>query len=265
MFRRKRRKVRGIWLPNVGQPDWAPGQPTGIQPSYIDSSLTVTLGNGRTPTAEFPLFQDGNSQQGLQSPAVQDVATRGLNDVIEWGYRLRRIVGTVSCSCATAVNDQTAVPPELLGLTVTAGIIVRKQEALGTGGSLASLAGDINTQDIENVRDPWIWRRSWRILNGQLGQVAGTDPDGVDDRANAILAQLQYSPADYGDIRSGPHVDAKTARVVGPEERVFLDVSWRLIPVDNGQPTDWAVNVFFDYRGFATLRSNQGNRRNSVR
>lgn len=259
-----RRKSRGIWLPNVGEPDWAPGQPVGIQPSYIDSFFAVTVGNGRTPSAEFPLFQDGNSQQELQLPATQDIPIRGLNDVIEWGYRLRRIVEQIVVSVATTVQNPAAVPKNLAGLLVTAGIIVRKQDALGAGGSLAAAAGDINTQTLENIRDPWIWRRSWPVLNSELGLVAGSDPIGADDDANVIIAQSIYGSYEAGDMRSGPHVDAKTARVIGPEERLFLDVSFRERQ-NNGVNTDWTANVFFDYRGFASLRSNQGNRRNASR
>lgn len=260
-----RRRPRGVWLPNVGQPDWSPGNPVGIQPSYIDANFTITLGGERTPTAEFPLFEDGNSQQLLGLASVQDQTTKGLNDLIEWGYRLRRIVGQISVTCGTTVQDQTNVTRDLAGLICTAAIIVRKQEALGVGGSLASLAGDINTQDYENVRDPWIWRRSWPLLNSQVGLVAGSDPTGASPEADAILSESIYSPYEAGDMRSGPHVDAKTARIIGAEERCYLDVSWRNRHNDQAQVTDWDVSVFFDYRGFATLRSNQGNRRNTSR
>lgn len=260
-----RRRARGVWLPNVGQPDWLTGGDQAQQPSYIDAAFTVTLGGGRTPTAEFPLFQDGASQQSGALASPGDITTRGLNDLIEWGYRLRRIVGQISVQCSTAVNDQTAVPPELAGLRVTAGIIVRRINNLDPSRSLQELAGDINTQDQENVRDPWIWRRSWPILNGQVGLVAGSDPTGVSAEADNILSESIYSPYEAGDMRSGPHVDAKTNRIIGPEERVFLDVSFRIPHTDIGTPTDWECSVFFDYRGFAQLRSNQGNRRNASR
>lgn len=268
-MRRRRRKQRVLWLPNVGTPEWgsAAGEPAGFNPSYLDFNLAFTLGGGRVPTFEFVLFQDGPGSESFQLPPASpnEWEARGLNTMLEWGYRLRRIVGKLHISAGTPVQDQTQVAVEQAGVICTAGIIVRRIDQQLPNQSLALTAGDITTDSPENIRDPWIWRRSWPILNAQVGLVAGSDPTGATQAADMVLSGSMYGPSEGGSVLDGPHVDAKTARIIGPEERVFLNLTFRERFLTGPAPIDWDCSVFFDYRGLASLRSSSGNRRNATR
>lgn len=108
---------------------------------------------------------------------------------------------------------------------------------------------------LANVQDPWVWRRSWDISNSNAAALTA-DPNS---------AALPPSNVNYGGgIMDGPHVDAKTARIVGPEERLFLDVAIEGINGDS-QATPGAVVLLADLRVLASMRTNQGNRRNASR
>lgn len=263
-FRTRRRRQRVVWLPNIGSPAYSAGQTSiGDSPSAIDSVVTVTIGGGRIPTLEFPLFQDNPPDLTTQTGNAGNAAAfarEEINDMVEWGYRLRRIVGKLHIQVATPAGA-SAPTFETCGLRVTAGIIVRRVDP--TTGLAVATAGQSNPSCIDTVRDPWIWRRAWTLSNAQLDHAQLTFPRALDTEA-AILA-CPSSTTGYGSVLDGPHVDAKTARVVGPEERVFLDVAIRQAFADDGVPTDWDICTYFDYRGLATLRANQGNRRNASR
>lgn len=234
---RKRNKPRVVWLP----PDttFAIGNDnprSGITRTIIDADS----GPGRT-TGEITLVAD----KDLNST----VPASSLSDVENSGYRIRRIVGKCWIFCDQV---QDAVPAAWV---VTAGIIVRRVDQRGI--SLAVLAPELvadqefSPQDAGNWSDPWIWRRSWVFGNFQ-STTRGTFPGLSTDNT------IQSS------VMDGPHIDAKTARLVGPEERLCLDVS--VTPVIPGAPGILTgFNVLTDIRVLGSMRTSTGNRRNASR
>lgn len=273
--RRFRRKPRVLWLQNIGTPDWDDNVLLGENPAYIDADVGVTLGAGRTPTINIPLLTDGPAW-GRTGPGYPGgLTTTGFGSAIwqhetlasmqQYGYRLRRIVGKLHISVATGVNPPT-IPLNVAGMRVTAALIVRKVDPeTGVSTTFTATAAGVNTQSLENIRDPYIWRRSWTLPNSSaLGLIAGTNNVGATELAQEIL-QFPPNTASYGSVADGGNVDQKTARNVGPDERLFLDISCRNILVDDGVPTDWSVGVFFDYRVLGSLRSHLGNRRDASR
>lgn len=62
----------------------------------------------------------------------------------------------------------------------------------------------------------------------------------------------------------GPHVDAKTARIVGPDQRLFLVVT-NTIQGGSAAGGVSSCEVITDLRVLASMRSSQGNRRNASR
>lgn len=259
-FRTRRRRPKVVWLPNIGEPGYS-GDDLSANPSYIHNTSTVTLGGGRIATLEFALFQD-NPPERLGLGAAAETAQwirSGLANMVDYGYKLRRIVGKLIVAVGTP--GEVPVLLEHSGLVVTAGLMVRRVDS---DSGLAEATGtEANANALATVRDPWIWRRSWILRNASL---IANNPifTGASDEVNAILA-CPPSTSQYGSVMDGPHVDAKTSRVVGPDERVFLDLTLRIPYRDVGSPTDWDVSTFFDYRGLATLRTNQGNRHNASR
>lgn len=209
-------------------------------------------------TQEFPIVKDfaGATGAGLTSKGVADPENT-LADIEQSGYRLRRIVGKIGISClqgaATLAGDASI-------FHVTAGFIIRRsQVADGSSDALRAstpaTTDGIDVASLQNVMDPWIWRRSWDIAD-RSAAAAALDPN-VD----------AFAPSNYNygaGIFDGPHVDAKTARIVGPEERLFLDVTVEGIN-GSAQGAPGAVLLIADFRVLASMRANTGNRRNASR
>lgn len=251
---RKRRKARVVWLPadinnRLGSAP-NPASNAGTDSSVIIKIFTANPLGDPPITEEIPIVLDGgDSTLGGTTAALLD---KTLADVEQSGYRLRRIVGklffAVDQDALAALGDPSTC-------IVTAGFIVRRVAPDGT--SMASIAGGatgvtISTQTLDNLADPWIWRRSW-ILSNTAG-------------ANAADAASfpQQNNIEYGSALDGAHVDQKTARIVGPEERLFLSVTCAGIN-GNSQAGPMAVLLIGDIRTLGSLRSNVGNRRNANR
>lgn len=245
---RRRKKAKVVWLPcdlnnrlNV-----APAAATlDSQPSTIIKLFTGNPLGDVAVAEEIPIVKDF-SGLNLAQVANQDAS---LADIEQSGYRLRRIVGKLHFFVQQNVEDANAATIAL----VTAGFIIRRTDLLGA--SLASQIGAaatlINPANLANIQDPWIWRRSWLLANK-----LGLDPS---------ISVVPGSNADYGGGNlDGAHVDAKTARIVGPEERLFLSV---VVEGVNGvsQGAPMAVALIGDLRVLVSMRSQVGNRRNASR
>jgi len=243
----RRRAPRVVWLPPTNSHSLGSGS-SGYQIFGVDVGGPI----GEFSVGEIPLTIDAQSDP-------LDPAT-SLADVENAGYRLRRIVGKIFVSMVQ--NGDPAVQ-ELIPrvLAVTAGIIVRRTEET-TGQSLVQQSGQFlelaAPSEIRNYGDPWIWRRTWLLYNNAF------------DIGDNISWNDQGPTNNYtfgsGGVMDGPHVDAKTARIVGPEERLFLDVSATILspPVQGGQEIA-QVLCLTDLRILATMRNNVGNRRNASR
>lgn len=250
---RKRRRTKVVWLPADinNRLNTAPSPATsGLDSQTIISVFTANPLGAVPVTAEIPIVKDfGTGSLSLVTPATT------LADIEQSGYRLRRIVGKLAFSClqgaAAAAGDGSI-------FQVTAGFIIRRIDDT-TGTSLASVGAaglDISTVTFSNIADPWIWRRSWLIADKSAAAAA------LDPNVAAFAPSNTFGYA--GGVLDGPHVDAKTARIVGPEERLFLSVTCEGV---NGaaQGAPGAVLLIGDLRVLGSMRTNVGNRRNASR
>lgn len=258
MARRFKRRPRVVWLYPTGTPQ--DGIANGFEsPGLIVFQTSVTVGSGAQPTFEIPLVVDNDPERTFAGAPLSVLQDAGLNQAIQYGYRIRRIVGHIHLSCQYTNDQQT----QLLGLAATAGLIVRRVES-DTGTAIAP-GIDVHPALIQNFPDPWIWRRTW-VLNAQP---IDTGPLGSPAIIAGDFTFFPRTTGGYGDVRSGPHVDAKTARIVGPEERLFLDIGVLGLPIaPSGGPgvqEDVRVTGVIDLRVLASIRTNQGNRRNASR
>jgi len=234
---RSRSKPRVVWLPPTNAFSVGMAGQSGYQ-TFILQPLGVL---GDFVVGEIPLTIDAQSDP--LSPATS------LADVESSGYRLRRIVGKIFC----VVQQEDADTP--IGYIVTAGLIVRAIDT-PTGTSLASLDTTGETFDpgqIRNYGDPWIWRRSWMLGNNNA--------------TNAPVEAFDWATANHQlpSAVDGPHVDQKTARIVGAEERLFLDVGVTIVKPGGDPLEPGLVQVFTDLRCLASMRTSTGNRRNASR
>lgn len=266
---RRRKKPRVAWLPQTNANSLGA---TAVDSDTVYQLLVFNVGGatGESVVAEIPLVLDSQT-------AIEDTGAT-LADIESSGYRLRRIVGKIWIQCGqTALGSTTGSGVSTpLSVIVTAGIMVR-HAITATGGSTALAANtpDANPALILNTGDPWVWRRSWIVGNnnaaGNIQSLTGltTPTAGV---GTPIFSPLNRQPENNyselaGGIADGPHVDQKTARVVGLEERLFLDVGATVLAEAPSQPetSPLTIAVITDLRVLGSLRTNVGNRRNSSR
>lgn len=233
-----------VWLPPSPQGALGPGTST-----WRRAQFTIDGPVGTEIQGELPLVIDGADDQ-------LDVNT-SIADLFASTYRLRRVVGKIFVS-ATETLEAQAAGPRVLG--VTAAIIVRRTDSQ-TGQSFAGLTGlgaQFSPSQIINSDDPWVWRRNW-VVSDRSAPLGATPIPFPDVGFNNIGLNA-------GSAVDGPHVDQKTARIVGPEERLFLDMSVTVLATGAQDPQlTTSCDILFDLRVLASLRSSSGNRRNASR
>lgn len=247
---RRRNKPKVVWIPVTNSNSIDVLNRSTIQniASIVDHTAV-----GNFETAEIPCVLDGAQSSPLD-------ATSTLSDIENSGYRLRRIVGEVYIETVQGGLEDIG-GCELL---VTAGFIIRRTNQAGASLAAQGASSEIALDDIENNMDPWIWRRSWRMSNNMSS-------------SNVALTRIfmrnvlnegphnNYSRGN-GSLYTGPHVDQKTARIVGPEERLFLDVTTTvLVPGTDPGETTTTILVHSNLRVLGSMRSSIGNRRNASR
>jgi len=250
-----RRKPKVLWLPVVGndnsdipeEENWVAG-PAGV----LSVPHTGAIIFDATPVT-FDYSDPPSTEQGVFDRSLQDL-TSGNN------YRLRRIVGKIHAACQPQSNTNNNYPP----LEVAAGFMVNRTD---DSGNLINAGGFGNEQAAsplaqDATQDPWIWRRKW-MLSPNLGVF-------FDDNISTAVALAQQhqgwpaTNAGYGSVADGPHIDQKTARVISNQERLFF---WIAARVRNDNPSGEfnTLSWNLDIRILASLRMNQGNRRNASR
>lgn len=241
---RRRAKPKVVWLPNTNANSIGAGVRTTTQ-TFIVAAAGAP---GDSALGEIPIVIDTPGDP----IGAADIT---LSDIFSSAYRLRRIVGKIWVGANQTQQDTPQV------VQVTAGLIIRRTDPT-TGVSMAFETGDatqMDPMDIENSSDPWIWRRAWLLRN-----ILATGATHINEMVGTPTNNM--SPG-YGSAVDGPHVDVKTARIVGPEERLFLDVSSTVLIQGDDVQAGPALNVrvFADLRVLASLRSSTGNRRNASR
>lgn len=256
---RKRRKFRGTWLPVRGQE-----YPVDSNQSTTALTFDLDLSPGEVTTAVFPVLYDSP-----QEPEQLSETAAGLNDIVGNEYVLRRIVGKFFCSYSGGIEwDPEQEIPGPRAAICTAGFFVARAGDVASdvnspiGGS-SLWQRDYNPLDINCIREPWIWRRSWmlgnpawlwrtyQLANSELGGGWGVWGD-----------TYTVNNSQYGSVADGPHIDAKTVRRVGQDDRLWIAISAHAVPL---QQDSWtganSVRCTWDIRAFGALRKarNRGN------
>jgi len=245
----RRRKPRVVWLPQ--DPFFA----IDSQSTAGSTVMRATDSLSGAPAAGVP----GNSVTFI-APVVRDAppnpltATNSLADINESGYRLRRIVGKFWCFATQTPADDTSPG----AACVTAAFIILRVDSTATGTPLNT---GITPATIVDTEAPWIWRRSWIVVNnGSLNSIPFGDNNTA---ANAPTALA--SNQNLGGNADGAHIDQKTARIVGPDERLFLVVTATDLTGASDIQDPMVLDYVWDVRVLASMRSNVGNRRNASR
>jgi len=235
---RRRTKPRVVWFPksNVNAIPFE-----GDVPSPFTNILAVNLdltgvAPGNTVSAVIPVVID-------ETPGA-NAATTTLSDIENSGYRLRRIVGKCFAGISQADSPSAAL------LLVGAAFIILRTDKDGIAPAAGVATDFYNLFDLNNDDSPWIWRREWILQNGE-----STNPTNKD---------YPFTNAEYGSAADGPHIDQKTARVIGQDERLFFVASAvNLSAGDAVEPAE--VTLIVTPRVLGSMRSTVGNRRNANR
>lgn len=257
-FRRRRRKPVVKWLFNPGTLISQQAGQTIPLTDVLDNPAAIELQFTSNPivptTISAPMVVDQPTTEAFAGGSLSVFQENTLTLSNDLGYRLRRIVGDLFIAAVSepTVQGDLTVP----GILCQCGLIVRRVDS---DGQPAVSGQDQDVGAIQNNSDPWIWRRNW-ILGVEGAAIGGTDTTAI------ALQNFPSNNADYGQSRT--QVDQKTARVVGPEERLFFDLTVWSLPFNNTASV-WNKNAriycVFDYRVLASLKLNAGNRRNASR
>lgn len=261
----RRRKPRVVWLNNEGGLQ----STGGLDASGQNSFLTFGVDNAdvsplnvpdATAVVDIPLVLDNDSKEFAEAGSLATWQDQTLADAQSLGYRLRRIVGSLWAFAAPSTDQ--AITPSLL--MCGAGLIIRR--VASDTGAPALVLQERDVLGLGNIRDPWIWRRTW-IINPVLSDPAGASSPSADDGLSDFRTGFNETNAFFTGPNGTPTVDQKTARNIGPEERLFLSVSWRALGFapNTGDTVKINWRMVFDYRVLASIRTNAGNKRNATR
>lgn len=238
---RRKTRPRVVWFPHTNANTLRFDDNTFS--NVIELELTTsgaTVGN--TVTGFAPVIIDENAD-------VQAGPTT-LSDIENSGYRLRRIVGKCFVAKQQIADDGGAL------LLAAAAFIILKVNPVGQPNAGEPAGGSFNVENlnlfrIENDDAPYIWRREWMLQNSLA-------------TGNTTSADYPHTNSEYGSAADGPHIDQKTARIVGQDERLFFVCSVMNLNLGAAQTDN---NTFFHVttRVLGSMRTSLGNRRNASR
>jgi len=94
-------------------------------------------------------------------------------------------------------------------LQVTAGFFVARSQD-GDDGSIDLFTEEFDPMNVDNIQNPWIWRRTWILSNP-----AGT---------GVMRDDFPIANSEMGDL-SGPAIHTKSKRIIRREHRLWFVIS----------------------------------------
>jgi len=239
----RRTKPKVVWLPpSTDNRLGVTGAANEFNPGFFEQ--LITSAGGETRGSQI------TAVEAVVKDEAQAIGTSTLADIEGSAYRLRRIVGSVFVELLSG----DGVPPATNAPSfwyVTCALIVLRTAA--AGGPMSPVTSDYNAAEVNAWGDPWIWRRTWQLGFNTTG---GTSPFPLRDATN-------WRPG-YANM-DGPHIDAKTARIVSNEERLFLVTTMTAGDGDVAGTAQSSILVTGELRCLASMRKMAGNRRNASR
>lgn len=258
---RRRRGSRGTWLPNIGIVR-AEADNVGIT-AGAEMVLAINDTDNEPVVGCEPLLFDAPQEQTTWVESVTPLQYITGNE-----YFLRRVVGKmlVYVIAPPAWTDtNTELNKQRAGVLVTAALFVARAGDQQTPdgvdipiGGGAALQGDYNPDHPNCIREPWLWRRQWILGNPWVARkfLDSIPNNTIEETVGAVAVGFPPSNVGYGSVLDGPHVDAKTKRRVGNDDRLWWAVSAQGFPRKLTETATAGIQVkaHFDYRCFGSLR-----------
>jgi len=219
---KRRRKPSVTWLPNTGAPPtWDTGSlifPNIIR-GFVQASQDPAQADAQDAGFSTVIHRLTADYSAENTGTPIDQTNNSLADYTQAGWRLRRIVGKIFC------HKEWSSAAEPICTLVSAGFMVLRTDGNGSPLRIPATHGANNYSPLLwlNERDPWIWQRSWLLGDGRMF-FSGNFPTGGSQQSNG-WASYPPTNAHYSSASDGPHIDCKTARVIGPEESLFFVLS----------------------------------------
>lgn len=252
MFRR-RRKARSTWFPNLGI-TVADESDNSAQYSYFRTSLQPDVNSAVPPWSSsggiykpmdiIALVPDTTPEvSGRQA----DVTLRDYVEGQEWA--LDSIVGSIHVGC-NAVNfdlDPGQSPSaEWATIAVTCGFFVADAEE---GNTVVPAEDGINLDptSVDNIRSPWIWRRTW-VLSNPGTIFSGQQTSGGWPTTNSFVT---------GNV--GPGIRTKSKRRIRRNQRIWFvsactGFDFSQITVSGAANDQPIINILADLRICGKMR-----------
>lgn len=250
---KRRGRRRGTWFPNLGT--------SGPEDNLTDDSAGVwaeilTNTNGTSSVFITDLTFDQPVDEGADSAGTNP---RSLADFIGSEYILKRIVGKLFVGL-----DQSQEATSTGAVLVTAGFFIARADDDDTlvnpspigAGSPSEQLREYGPDSVGNIREPWIWRRQWI-----LGNTLRTFTNSASGEKFFPPNNVTYAPGGM----DGPHIDAKTIRRCGTDDRLWFVTQVRPLGSNWADPFGSVdvvlalhVKVHLDYRLFGTLMKAKG-------
>lgn len=239
-FRGKRRK-KYTWLPTLGGQDNAGDNfyDTNYFASEIEvNTSTQALSNGGNDIYVTPLVPD-KTFFGLTADE-SEATMRDLTEGQDW--LLKRIVGNLCIAVGQVVPDMGQTTPKIF--KIAAGFFV----ASGITDIPNTPWTEWDPLSTKNVRQPWIWRRNWCLMNG-LSEPSQSTP--------GPILEVNNQQNDGGT--NGQTLDSKVARRIRREERLFFVLqAYGYDDLGGRQPSSYStpgvVQFNLDYRVLGAMR-----------
>jgi len=198
----RRRKQKFTWLPVLGS-RFGEGEAFYGTSTFFEELVPPLLDINPPTMDNAGLFCIPVVPDFSQQPDILDL-TASLRDRVEGqDWLLKRLVGKLHVS--TRDEDTTDTWPAVL---VTCGFFVaRSYDADPAACDLQD--EEIDPRATDNVQDPWIWRRTWK-----LGVTSSNDW--------GYAGGWPKNNAAYGSVADGPHIDSKVARRITREHRLWF-------------------------------------------
>lgn len=218
---RRRRRTKYTWFPVFGT------RINGDLDNFYNTVSTRIDGLKPVPHSDvLPSFGNGNliCQAVLPDQTFQlgdqggDVTNQvSLRDFVEGqDWALKRIVGKVHLGLRSG-TPAPAGGAQWSTVQLTLGFFIGRAQD-DSQGTPDFQDDEVDPQNVDNVRQPWIWRRTWLLSDFSVAQPGGA--------AGLVLGNnFPATTAGYGDMASGPHIDSKVSRRIRREERLWMAAS----------------------------------------
>jgi len=183
LARRFRRRRRGIWFPVLRE--------FGTVPVTIDAERTVQAAPLIGGSVPYGTGYSGSALSGTSADLALAVGQAHI---------LKRIVGSLH------IGLKSFEFADVVSATVTCGIAVAQVDAQGVFQDLAGWDPELEL----GKQRRWLWVRQWKL----------TCPN--PDPLKTPPYSWPQTNTEYGDIRSGPHIDWKGTAKVPWGSRLFL-------------------------------------------